>query len=364
MSRILYMPSTPLNVLVCAALANARRETDVAELWLIDQKKLGDNLYVQALNAWQETPFKHIKILPGLAKGRAKLQERHDNFTRIQQGLNAFHPDVIAVGSDRRIEFQFAMHKVKKQANNVQGWYLDDGLYSYAGRPHHLIKDGINALLKKLSYGFWWQEPKTIGASNWIHQAWLFQPQQAVSAIQKKQMHKLDSTLFAAPEVQSFSQCVLEVFDYNGSALKNLNVIMIFPHPNDMARMKGYGERVTNFVKQLIHWGYKVGIKYHPRQQEHDVLALAELGEVEIIPANLAFEFVLPFLTPDTYVIADVCTVLMTAKWLRDDINSVGVLDENDAYQQTFVNVLNKLEIPLYKSFNDFLPQLLRKIDG
>ncbi len=148
MSRILYMPSTPLNVLVSAALANARRETDVAELWLIDQKKLGDNLYIRALTAWQETPFKQLKILPGVAKGRPKLQERRDNFERIKQGLTAFYPDVIAVGSDRRIEFQYAMHQVKKQANTVQGWYLDDGLYSYAGRPHHVIKDGINALIK------------------------------------------------------------------------------------------------------------------------------------------------------------------------------------------------------------------------
>lgn len=355
MSRILYMPSTPLNVLVCAALANARRETDVAELWLIDQKKLGDNLYIRALNNWQETPFKHIKILPGLAKGRAKLQERRDNFTRIQQGLTAFHPDVVAVGSDRRIEFQFAMHKVKKQANTVQGWYLDDGLYSYAGRPHHLIKDGINALLKKLSYGFWWQEPKTIGASNWIHQAWLFQPQQAVAGLKNKDTQKLESSWFSAPEIQSLSRMITEQFALDAEVLADVDYVIIVPHPNNQLKMRDYAERIKQFVLQLTAQGKKIAVKYHPRQSGEDDLGFLQIPNVSIIPSELAFEFVLPLLPSGAKVIGDVGTVLLTTKWLRADLEPIAVLNEQDPFQQRFVPMFRALKLNLVSEFETLL---------
>ncbi|HEY9018790.1 hypothetical protein [Thiomicrospira sp.] len=364
MARVLYMPSTPLNVLVSAALANARRETDQAELWLIDQKQLENNPYLQALQNWPQSPFKQIRILPGKAKGRAKLAERKANFGAISQGLKLFQPDVIAVGSDRRIEFQYAMHQLKKHQPVAQGWYLDDGLYSYAGRPHHAIKDGINSFIKKLSYGLWWQEPKTVGASNWINQAWLFQPQQAVELLKRKPMHKLESNWFSAPEVQSLSQAVTNQFDLKAGDLSQINYVIIISHPNNQLKMKDYARRIKRFVMQLSAQGKRIALKYHPRQEGEDALDLAESDLVMLIPSRLAFEFVLPLLPSGAMVLGDVGSVLLTTKWLREDLEPIAVLDDNDPFQQKFESIFRLNKINIYKNYDFLQSQMLGETVG
>ena len=365
MMRILFLPSTPLNILVSAALAchlRQRQGVDFqAQIWLIDQKNLENNPYSKALENWVESPFQCIKILPGIAKGRAKLAERKQNFARMQQGLAEFQPNIIATGSDRRIEFQYAMQSMERQGAKPQGWYLDDGLYSYAGRPYHPIKDGINSFIKKLAYGFWWQEPKTIGASNWIQQAWLFKPEGAIDALQAKQHSTLASVLFTAPEVRVFSQSVLSAFNYDGQVLSHLNAILIFPHPNDMAKMAGYEAKVKKLVSILIEAGFHIGIKYHPRQVQADFLNLTQHEQVVLIPAQIAFEFILPFIQADTLVVADVCTALMTAKWLGSDLDIAAVLDQQDVYQLQFVGVMEKLDIKRYLSYDELLNELKDK---
>ena len=361
MIQALYLPSTPLNVLVSAALANQFREQHQAQIWLIDQKHLANNPYVKALETWRDSPFEQVKILPGLAKGlQHKLIERKDNFERLQHGLQTFHPDIVAVGSDRRIEFQYVMHQLKKSKHPAQGWYLDDGLYSYAGRPYHTIKDGINRWLKKLSYGFWWDEPKTVGASHWIHQAWLFQPEQVYPLLTIKKLKKIQSEWFYDSNIKTFSQLVADQFGFEPEKIENVDLILILPHPNDMEKMLGYAQRVKSFVSSARGNGLNVAVKYHPRELEEDRLNFAEIGGIEIIPATLAFEFVLPFLKSATFVLGDVCTVVMTARWLREDISASAILDATDAYQQSFLSIFNRLNIPVYSSFEQFFNQNIK----
>ena len=355
MAKILYMPSTPLNVLVSAALANARRESDQAELWLIDQKQLGDNPYLHALQNWPQSPFKQIKVLPGKAKGRAKLAERNTNFDEIDQGLKLFQPDVIAVGSDRRIEFQYAMHQLTKHQPAAQGWYLDDGLYSYAGRPYHPIKDGVNNLIKKFSYGLWWQEPKTVGASHWINQAWLFQPQQTVKLIKHKTMHKLESNWFSAPEVQTLSQAVTSQFDLRAEDLSQIDYVIIVPHPNNQLKMRDYASRIIHFVLKLSAQGKHIAVKYHPRQTGEDDLGFLKIRNVKIISSALAFEFVLPLLSSGAKVIGDVGTVLLTTKWLRTELAPIALLNSEDSFQQRFLPMLVNNGITVEASVENIL---------
>lgn len=347
MTKVLYMPSTPLNLLVSVALANSRRETDQAELWLIDQKNTDDNPYFQALKNWTESPFKQVKILAGKATGIAKLAEREANFSVIDQGLKLFQPDIIAVGSDRRVEFQYAMHQLRKHQSSAQGWYLDDGLYSYAGRPYHPIKDGVNRWIKKITYGLWWDEPKTVGASNWINQAWLFNPTHAYKGLASKPIKKLQSDWFSNPEVQVFSQWVIEQFDLKVQKLESVDVVLIIPHPNNQLKMKDYVQRIHKFVEQLLDQGKRIALKYHPRQQGDDALGLAKSERVVIIPAGLAFEFVLPMLKVGTQVYGDVGTVLLTAKWLRDDVQPMALINRQDPFQLGFLEMFIQNEIPV-----------------
>ncbi len=350
-NRVLYMPSTPLNVLVsCAVALQQQKQVQSfsppyqiqAELWLIDQKNVANNPYFLALLAWENSPFQAIKVFSGNQTGGGKLSERRKNFSQLKTALNDLMPEQVWVGSDRRVEFQFALAHLKSVLHPVQGVYLDDGLYSYMGRKSSFLKDGVNALLKKLAYGLWWKEPSTVGASSWIEQAWLFAPEHAVPAIKQKPCFRLEPEWFQTPEMLHFSQLVAQEVAFDTTQLGALDVMMLIPHPANIQKMAGYAERLHTLIQSLVQQGKRIGVKYHPRSQGKDSLGLSNIGVEVIVPTALAFEFCLPCLSKEAHIIGDVGTALFTSKWLRPDVAVTAILDERDAFQKPFI-ALNQL---------------------
>jgi len=353
LERLLFLPSTPLNVLLSAAFALQQDSQTVMELWLIDQRKMDNNPYSKALLDWKQSPFKQIKLLPGQAKGLQKLKERRQNFATLRDGLEQFKPNQIMVGSDRRIEFQYAMHYLKEIGESVNGVYLDDGLYSYAGREASLFKDGFNALLKKLSYGLWWEEPKTVGASSLIHQAWLFQPSLAVEALQKKSLMTINVNWFKSSELLGLSHSLATVLGVNTEKIREVDLLVLIPHPNNIKKIPNYAARLKQRIIQEIATGKKVGVKYHPRMPADDVLNLKSLGVYDIVPAQMAFEFCLPMLAKDCIVLGDIGTALLTTKWLRPEIEVQAVLDKNDDFQKRFIALTQSMNIDIISNYSN-----------
>lgn len=353
--NVLYLPSTPLNVLLSCAVANQFSLDCRSEIWLIDQKNTESNPYYQALLNWPSSPFQGVEIFSGCEKGRWKLKERKVNFSRIDSCLSDFYPQLVATGSDRRIEFQYVMHKINIQGKSAEGVYLDDGLYSYAGRPYSWIKDPVNSLLKKIIYGFWWQEPKTVGASTWIEQAWLFQPDLAVKQLQNKALHKLPSDWFKCEQIVSLSRILADILKFEIDSLIELDLIILVPHPNNIKKIPGYEERVVELIRNLSHQGYKTGVKYHPRMEENDALRLVENGAEVIIPTQLAFEFCLPVFKQGCQIIGDVGTTMLTSKWLRSDLDVKAVLDPKNEFQSSFIPLMFKMEINVIQGIEELL---------
>ncbi len=354
--KVLYLPSTPLNVLVSVAHASVFSEQQTSEIVLIDQKRLKNNLYYDALNAWKDTPFEKVSLTLGQAKGWRKIVERKRNFRELKCLFEGFQPDVIAVGSDRRVEFQYLMHLCQHTNPAVEGWYLDDGLYSYSGRPYKSIKDGVNSLLKKISYGFWWQEPKTVGASDWIKRVWLFQPKYAMTILQAKNCETLEPKWFTSAQIKNFSKVVASTCQMHALELQMLGTVGVFlliPHPNNIKKMSGYEGRIFKFLDSLKQKGISVAVKYHPRTVQEDPLGFIEKYGALLLPSSLAFEYVLPFLKQGAYIIGDVGTALLTAQWLRPDLNVFAVLAENDAFQASFKNIYAQLDLRVVAEFKD-----------
>ncbi len=350
--RILFMPSTPLNVIVSAALAVQFKQQVQSQIWLIDQKNVSDNPYFKALNQWPSSPFDKVELFAGKASGYQKLHERQQNFSALTACLTEFQPEIVAVGSDRRIEFQFVMQQLKNSGAVPQGIYLDDGLYSYAGRESSFIKDAVSSLLKKISYGWWWQEPKTVGASSLIEQAWLFSPEQSIPLIAEKSCQLLQPQWFVTPEISDLSRTLAQQLDFNVSALAELDVVILIAHPNNIEKMPGYAQRVQALISRMHSRGKRVGVKYHPRSDTIDALDLVTHGAKVVIPSQLAFEFCLPVFSENCRVIGDVGTALFTTKWLRPDIEVSAVLDSSDKFQKKYtelttvagIRVVNRIE--------------------
>jgi len=349
---MLFLPSTPLNILLSSAFALNQDSKIAMEIWLIDQREISKNPYYQALLNWKESPFKLVKILPGKARGLYKLAERENNFSTIRSGLTRFKPDMVIVGSDRRIEFQYVMHYLDSFGKAVKGIYLDDGLYSYSGRKSHRIKDAFNALIKKMSYGSWWEEPKTVGVSSLIQQAWLFQPSLAIEALQGKSLMSINVDWFKSKELLSLSYALASALGVNALKLSELDSIILIPHPNNVKKIPNYIARLKKRIMQDIESGKKVGVKYHPRMPSVDEFNLNTVGVYEIIPTQIAFEFCLPMLSKKCTVLGDVGTALLTTKWLRPEINVKAVLDENDDFQKQFIALTKAMKIDIISDYS------------
>lgn len=361
--KVLYLPSTPLNILVAVAHASAFAEEQVSQLVLIDQKTSDNNLYFKALKAWNDSPFENIELTLGVAKGKKKLDERKVNFLVLSDLIKSFPADAIAVGSDRRVEFQYLMHLRSKSIglSQVEGWYLDDGLYSYAGRPYTWFKDSVNGLLKKVVYGFWWEEPKTVGASSWIKQAWLFSPKNAIPEISKKVCHSIPSEWFFNEKVSKFIGLVLSEHGLDNeiqSKCDRIDLFILIPHPNNILKMEGYIERLEVFLEKAKELGLMIMVKYHPKAKGIDPLNLIERYGVLVMESGLAFELVLPKLSHKLIVLGDVSTAVMTAKWLRPDITVCAILNKNDPFSQQFKGAIEKLDIYIISDFENVLKLL------
>jgi hypothetical protein len=71
--------------------------------------------------------------------------------------------------------------------------------------------------------------------------------------------------------------------------------------------------------------GRTEGVKYHPRQAEPDYLGLSQLRDVVVLPQGLALEYLYVLRAaaagttdhhPIRFVVGDVSTILLTARWL------------------------------------------------
>ncbi|WP_051145160.1 polysialyltransferase family glycosyltransferase [Thiomicrorhabdus sp. Kp2] len=352
--KVLYLPSTPLNILVSVAHALAHADSQNARIVLIDQKNIQDNIYFKILNEWKDSPFEQVLLTSGSARGFQKVVERKANFKTLAKLAKEFPANAIAVGSDRRVEFQYLMHLRTDDRGGVEGWYLDDGLYSYAGRPYRWFKDSINSILKKLSYGFWWQEPKTVGSSNWIYKAWLFSPENAIEAIQQKECHQIVTEWFVIDQIKGFSQTICKAFGLLLTEDES-DVFILIPHPNNIEKMPGYLAKIEHFLANLNNHNLSVSIKYHPRTESEDPYNFKERYGVKLIPSALAFEFVLPLLKSKSFVIGDVGTSLLTAKWLRPDVNNIAVLNKDSQFEVRFLKIMQKLDVRVKGSFDEAL---------
>lgn len=332
---LLYLPSTPWNLYLSVAHAVQSGESG-HRLLLLDQCQ--PSPYLSALEATLGDVFEAVdqQVLSG--KGLDKWRQRQQTFAQLDQWLKNM-PDLagIAVGSDRRVEFQYATAKASASCS-VAGHYLDDGLYSYMGRPWRPVKDRLDGWLKKAVYGRWWQTPPMIGASDWITDVWAWMPDRLVPPLKSKHVHSISPTWFQQGPVQEWVAQLLETFGVTSEQL-DVDLLLLLTHPNNARKMPGYEARVQALLARARKAGMRVAAKYHPRVGTADPFEVRKAG-ARLLPAGMVFEFVLPLLPARARLIGDVSTTVLSARWLRPDLPVFAVLDATQPFQQRVEPIL------------------------
>jgi hypothetical protein len=325
-SHSVYFASTILHLYAAASIA-VGRQNETAHLIFIDQPENKEYPLYSIVQKWDSSPFDSVRLLPGRFKGIInKLKKRKQLFNSLEKIISDLKPDNIFVGNDRRIEFQFSMHITESLGLNTQGHYMDEGTFTYVGRKaSSSFSDAIiDNWLKKLSYGLWWKNPLTVGESAWINTIHVAFPDLIDQRLKKKNIEALNNSAFTSDAMMQLSTDILTFYTFDSRKLSNLDALFTLPHESLFTNNSDYRDQVLAQIKGLKDKGLQVAAKYHPRNSDPDVLNLLSAG-VELIPAGISFEAMLPLLPTKTHIIGDLSSTLLIARWLRPELKVTSI---------------------------------------
>lgn len=325
-SHSIYFASTILHLYAAASIAAGRKD-EIAHLIFIDQPEDKDYPLYPIVENWPTSPFQSVRLLPGRFKGLAnKLKKRKQLFKQLEEIINELKPINLFVGNDRRIEFQFSMHITETLGLNTKGHYMDEGTFTYVGRKaSSSFSDAIiDNWLKKLSYGLWWKNPQTVGESAWISDIHVAFPHLIDPRLKKKVIQQLDHKQFIGPEILQLSKSILDFYQVEPEGFASLDALFTLPHESLFTQNPEYRSTLLQQINEMKSQGFNVAAKYHPRNSDPDVLKLAEAG-VELIPAGVSFEAILPLLPSSTHIIGDLSSTLLISRWLRPELKVTSI---------------------------------------
>ena len=252
---------------------------------------------------------------------QAKFSKRKVRFAQLKALISSTIPDRIFTGSDRRMEFQFAMHQASKVNAEVEGIYIDDGTVSYLGHKsiNSIVHQYIDPTLKKLIYGLWWKNPLTTGSSSWISKAYLAVPEEAHPLLKTKELIALDQEIFSSQAFLDVNAFLIQKYDtLNTINFSNVKAVLCLPNESFYLKNPQFLQQIKNTI--LKHFQpQNIAIKAHPKSK--DMALLTQMFPESIaLPNTLGMELLLPKLSNDTSIIGDVSTALLTAKWLKPKV--------------------------------------------
>ena len=340
-----YFASTPLHVFLSSAIALQNPEIDHV-LLLIDQPEMENNLYFTALGQWQESPFLDVQIFEGRIKGVfKKIHSRKRIFQQIKALIAMYQPSCLLTGSDRRIEFQYAMSIAGEAAKGI---YIDEGTFTYVGREaSSRIGDSlIDNIGKKLTYGFFWRNPPTIGGSSWIQDIYVAFPEYIHPLLANKRVLKIEQCWLERLELKVFSDKILSLQGYKPEHLTTLDALIVLPHESLMQSEQAKKDW-RDALKKLLAKYDKLGVKYHPRDTHDDLLMLGLEEKIIEVPRKVNFESLLPHLSSECVIIGDFSTVLINARWLKPELVIYAIKGEGSPNVEKFKRLYLQLQINL-----------------
>lgn len=342
-----YLISSTLHFFWAFMLANKQSENRQSYLIAIDQyddRPLTMLKYLRSM----DSVFTDIYELNGRGlKGLDKLQNRRQQFDWIKKFVNNQPVNRVFIGNDRSVIGQYFIKQTKLKNIEAQACYMDDGVYSYLGRSasKKLSEKIVDALLKKLAYGWWYDVPETVGASKWIDEAWVMYPELVSSALKRKKAVKILPNNDGFKALKPLSESVFKGSGVNLQTLSELDVLITLPNETVFSQIEGYTSAIRQFVSAQIAQGTKVAVKYHPAAGAKDLLKLEKLGALKL-PAELSFELFIPYLN-NCLVFGDFSTTLLTSQYSQSldvSILNTGANFKNsmfDLCKNTHIKVIN-----------------------
>jgi len=348
----LFIAHTPYNVLLSCGIA-LEQEGSIENHLIVTRNFSGVGALLYSLKRWELSPFARIEGLPITYGRNGRFKKRftiRKNIKMIARYVCRHSFGRVYVFNDMKPEAQAALHFAKKSNRNAVGVYVEDGTAAYHSytvekRPLYIV------LLKKLFWGFWWDEIRIHGTSRWIDEAKAIFPHLLRPEIRSK--HVTDISKHSLMELKNLiwpyeylSRVGVTIDELNNNA----DVILIVAHSKFANKHSKYKEIVKDILDIITGINLRVAVKYHPRESMGNFLSLTNTKEIMIIPQYLPVELIYILLSEKIKcVIGDVSTSLLTAKWLLDS-----------ATIYSLASILGYTDLQLIKSFHKLGIKMLR----
>ena len=219
-----------------------------------------------------------------------------------------------------------------------------DGTFTYVGRKaSSTFSDAfIDNWLKKLSYGLWWKNPRTVGESAWISDIHVAFPKLIDDRLKQKSICQLDHNKFTSPEMLKLSESILSFYHVGAERLSALDGLFTLPHESLFIQNPEYRTILLQQINEMKANGLHVAAKYHPRNSDPDLLNLTKAG-VDLLPAGVSFEAILPLLPTSTHIIGDLSSTLLIARWLRPELKVTSICSAEG--NPDFIELFHSLDI-------------------
>lgn len=313
-----FFISSPLHFFVATNIAIQKKGDNNIAIFISKSKQTAD-LYSSAITS-ESSPFTNVMILP-INDSKSKVANRKRCFALIEKALIETPADQIFTGNDARVEFQYAMFVATKRNNDVRGIYFDDGLGSYL--PHRSMntftRKYLETFIKKITYGNWWKNPSSLGGSEWVTQAYLAYPHLAHKFLSNKQLHKIDESIFESSEFIDISDhLLLKQNDNSKVDLHKIKLIICLTHETIYLDYEKTLQQLNLMFKDKFSPD-EIAIKAHPRSKLIAPITKT-FPHATILPNKVGLELLLPHIQPNTLVVGDISTTLLTSKWLKPNI--------------------------------------------
>lgn len=347
MNACIHFCSTPRNLYL--SIGQLLQYPDYQHhLLLLDQSR--DKRF-PLFDALSELPELFTSVTT-LFKGKGHKGKRSARilaFESLNKLLNQLRPSLVFVGNDRRLEFQYFMHKASQQKISCKAMYLEDGVNSYLSaavirkkwRP--FADKYLEPLVKKATYGMWYDRKQYVGCSRWVDTRLLTFPE-LLSESAGPRVETLDCSTYTSPAFVAVVKKLLGVAhpqsgEYSGQLL------MLMPHSQDILADYTSEAKFLQHIEPMLKKYTHTYVKYHPNESNFILHQHAQA-----LPHKLPMEMLLSVCKFDAYV-GNTSAALLNIKWLFPTA-SVFSVDNGQSASRPLFELLQKANIEIVSDYS------------
>ncbi len=353
----LYWIGTPRHFLIAAGMAVGEYCVSDAHILLTSSQDYVGGIF-KALDRWSDSPFSATCAIGSKRRFNNPLAEKvrlAKSVIRYRRMAARTRYTEIRAFSGTEIGTQAYLYEVRRRSPLTKRVVIEDGGIFYNDQfiTGGDASDGYpkwKMIAGRLLYGPAWAAVKKNGLREVIDEIHLIAPELVRKQLASLNMAKLSPDCLWRLSDTDLPSIYFSLFDCDERELASIDVAIILSRSDGLiGDPGGYLDAVDALLNVATRLGFKVAVKYHPKEQLKDYMGLRDKVGIVEVPRELPMELLFLVNTSTLkYVLGDTSSALIGAPWILPD--SVAV---------SFVNMVNKLPELIYPDFERFGVRLI-----